>query len=80
MDVDVLLKLPKELVDRSKEVGVLTGERMATVIEEEIEREFHRRRFKETVKQLRDLQPPMTQEEIDEELEAYRAEQRTHRN
>ena len=80
MDVDVLLKLPEELVERAKEAGVLTDERIAAMIEAEIKREFHLRRFKETVEQLRDLQPPMTQEEIDEELEAYRTEQRTHRD
>lgn len=70
MNVDVLLKLPKELVERAKEAGVLTDERMAAMIEVELKRQAHIRRFKETVEQLRDLQPPITQEEIDEELEA----------
>ena len=80
MAVDVLLKLPEDLVERATQAGMLTNERMAAIIEVELKRQSHIRRFKETVEQLRDLQPPMTQEEIEEELEAYRAEKREQRD
>ena len=65
MDVDVLLKLPEELVERAKAAGVLTDQRMATLIEAELKRKTHILRFRETVEQLRDLEPPMTQQEIE---------------
>lgn len=72
--VDVTLHLPEELVNRATEAGILTDERIAALLEMEIERKTHVERFAQTVNQLRTLEPPLTEGEIDEEIRAYRAE------
>lgn len=76
--VDVTLHLPEELVNRAEAAGVLTDERIATLIEMEIERQFHVERFAETVRQLRAVEPSLTEEDVEAEIQAYRAE-KSHR-
>jgi uncharacterized protein (DUF849 family) len=71
--VDITLRLPEELVNRAEAAGVLTEERVTALLEMEIKRQAHAERFAQTVKQLRELEPPLTEEDIEAEIEAYRA-------
>jgi len=72
--VDVTLSLPEELVEQAKSAGVLTDERVAALLEAEIKRQINARRFQATLQQLRAVDPSLTQEEIDDEIEAYHDE------
>jgi hypothetical protein len=72
--VDVTLSLPEELVEQAKSAGVLTDERVAALLEAEIKRQINAQRFQATLRQLRSVEPSVTQEEIDDEIEAYHAE------
>jgi hypothetical protein len=74
--IDVTLNLPEELVEKAREAGVLTDARMAALIEAEVVRQTHLQRFQSKLRQLRALEPALTQDEIDAEIEAYRAEKR----
>ena len=72
--VDVTLSLPEELVEQAKSVGVLTNERIAAWLEAEIKRQSHAQQLQETLRRLRSVEPSLTQDEIDDEIAAYRSE------
>jgi hypothetical protein len=72
--IGVTLDLPEDLVEKAREAGVLTNEKVAELIEAEIERQSSMRRFQQTVQQLRRIESPISQEEIDAEIETYKAD------
>ena len=74
--IELTIRLPKELAERAEAAGLLTNERFEQMLVDELARLQHVNRFANTVEKLRSLEPQITQEEIDAELEAYRHETR----
>ena len=71
--IEVTFQFTQELVEKANEAGLLTSEKIAALLEAEIKR-WRIQRFKNMLQQIRSLEPAVTQEEIDAEIEAYRAE------
>jgi vacuolar-type H+-ATPase subunit C/Vma6 len=74
--VEFILHLPAELAVRARDAGLLTTDQMIALIEKELDRSFHAQNFKTTLDRLQALQPPLTEAEIDEEIQAHRAQKR----
>ncbi len=77
--VEVTLNLPADLVARAQKAGMLTPERMITLLEKELERDYRVNRLLKTVNRLHTIKPAVAVGEIDEEIRAYRASKRTKR-
>lgn len=73
--VDVTLTLPEDLAARAKAAGLLTDEQFAIWLEKELERKERIKAYFADLDKLSAIQPPLTQEEIDAEIQAYRDEQ-----
>jgi hypothetical protein len=71
-NVDVVLNLPEELVERAKLEGLLDDTRVAAFLEAELERRSRIKQLREDVQKLRSTEPPLSQEEIDAEVDATR--------
>jgi hypothetical protein len=74
MGISITIELPEELAQKAQAAGILTTERMAELVERELDRQERANRFFNTVDQLVELEPPLTEEEIQAEIEAYRRE------
>jgi hypothetical protein len=72
--VEITLKIPNELVERAKHTGVLHEESLVQLIEAEVARREAGQRLLEMMRELQSVEPPLTPEEIDAEIKAYRAE------
>lgn len=62
--VDVVLKLPEELVAQAQAAGILTEKRVSEWIVSELERQHSIAELREDVRKLRALEPELTPEEI----------------
>ena len=69
IDITLNLSLPQDLAEQAEAAGLLTEEQ----IEGWVMRELERRR---QLAQLKAMEPPITPEEIEAEIEAYRREKR----
>jgi hypothetical protein len=80
-DVQVTLTLPAELAERARRAGLLDSAQFAAMLERILEREAERQKqvdqLFEDIEKLHALEPKLTQEEIDAEIEAYRNEETT---
>ncbi|MAS37982.1 MAG: hypothetical protein CL610_28565 [Anaerolineaceae bacterium] len=74
--IDVTLNLPQELVEQARSAGLLTDDEVERWLIAELERQGRQNRFFNTLDQLSSLEPSITPEEIDAEIEAYRQEKR----
>lgn len=74
MGISITIELPEELAQKAQAAGILTTERMAELVERELDRQERSNRFFSTVDQLVELEPPLTEAEIQAEIEAYRRE------
>jgi len=74
--VQILLNLPEELAEQAAAAGILEEDKMRALISAEVERQAKISRLFESMKKLQQTNT-LSQEEIDAEIEAYRAEQRT---
>jgi hypothetical protein len=72
--VDITLNLPEDLAARARAAGLLTDEQIARLLEAELEREARIQELADDMRKLHALQPPLTQEEIDDEIRAFREE------
>lgn len=77
--VEFRFRLPEELAVRAQDAGVLTTDYVIAMIEKELERKFYAQTFKATLERLRNLQPPLTEADIDAEIYKYRSEKAAHR-
>jgi hypothetical protein len=77
--IQITLSLPHELMERAKRTGVLRDESLTHLIETEVVRREAGQRLLEMMSELQSVEPPLTLEEIDEEIKAYRAEKATQR-
>lgn len=73
--VQILLNLPEELAEQAAAAGILEDDKMRALISAEVERQAKINRLFESMKKLQQANT-LTQEEINAEIEAYRAEQR----
>jgi hypothetical protein len=78
-DIEIVIKLPQELVERAKAVGVqieAQSEQIAAVIEAQIRRREAAQQLRQVAEQLHSLPDELkpTADEIDAEIRAYRAE------
>lgn len=72
--VDIILNLPEDLAVRAQAAGLLTDEQIARLLEAELEREARIQELASDMRKLHALHPSLTQEEIDDEIQAYREE------
>jgi len=70
--ISVTLQLPAEIAEQARAAGILTDANLLQIIEKELERQKAMRRFFETADQLTALQPKLSLEEIQAEIEAGR--------
>lgn len=76
MTIAVTLDLPEDLVARAQAAGLLDAQQVIAWLEAELDRKTRVDRLFTNIDRLHDLQPPLSQAEIDAELEADRREQR----
>ena len=72
----VILELPKDLEKEAEAAGLLTPEAFAAMLRENLRRRHLRELQQDSRKMAADDIPPMTMEEIQEEVNAVRAERR----
>lgn len=72
--MDITLKLPAELIERAQAAGILSDEQIASLIEAELDRRQRREMLFADIDMLRNLEPKLSQEEIEAELKAFRQE------
>ncbi len=75
MVMEVTVQLPEDLVSEAQAAGLLTGERLSRLLRAELVRQQHITELRQTIQQLRTLEPAMTPEEIEAEIQADRDEQ-----
>ena len=75
--VDIRLTLPTDLAEKAEAAGLLTAEALERLIQEEVRRQAMDRFF-EIADKLSALDvPQMTDEDVQAEIDAYRAEKRS---
>jgi hypothetical protein len=77
--IEFRFRLPEDLAMRAHDAGVLTTDYLISMIEKELERKFYAQTFKATLDRLKNVQPPLTEADIDAEIRTYRAETAAHR-
>jgi post-segregation antitoxin (ccd killing protein) len=71
--LEVKLNLPDQLAQEAKRAGLLNGRAIERLIEEAVRREAGKKLL-EAMQRLRDANvPPLTEEDVDEEVKAARA-------
>lgn len=73
-NIDVTFSLPEELVERAKSEGLLDEDRVAAWLETELTRRSRVKTLRADLEKLRAVQPGVTQEVIDAEINASREE------
>ena len=76
VDITLTLNLPQELVKQARSAGLLTEEQIERWLTEELERQHRLDRFFGKLDKLKALEPTITPQEIDAEIQAYRREKR----
>lgn len=77
VDIEIKLTLPDDLAQEARALGLLTPAAMQRLIDAEVERRHKIARLFETMDKLAALDiPPLSNEELNAEIEAARAERR----
>ncbi|MCC6457131.1 MAG: hypothetical protein IT328_19410 [Caldilineaceae bacterium] len=76
INVTLTLNLPQELLDEAKSAGLLTAEQIERWITDELDRKRKLDRFFGKLERLAKVEPPITTDEINAEIETYRREKR----
>ena len=74
IDITLTLNLPQDLVDEAKSAGLLTETQIERWLTDELDRQRKLDRFFGKLDRLVEIEPPMTEAEINAEIEAYRQE------
>ncbi len=74
VDITLTLNLPQDLVDQAKSAGLLTEEQIERWLTDELDRQRKLDRFFGKLDRLAEIEPAMTEDEINAEIEAYRRE------
>ena len=72
--MNITLRLPEELIEQARAAGLLTDEQIAGLIQAELDRRQRRDALFADMESLRRQEPPLTPEEIEAELKAFRQE------
>ncbi len=75
----ITFDVPVEVVERAQQAGILTDSIMTELIIKELGRRQGVDKFFEIIEKLSDIEPTISQEEIDAEIAAYKAERREKR-
>lgn len=75
--VDVTFNLPQELVEQAQAAGLLTDAQIERWLTDELDRQGRVNRFFDQLDQLAKIEPPLSPQEIDAEIESYRLEKRS---
>ena len=78
--ITITLRLPDDLAREASDAGLLDADRLARLIESELARRQMAEKYAATLDALGQLDEPMTQDEIDAELAALRAEKALRRD
>lgn len=78
--IQITLRLPDDLAREAGEAGLLDADRLARLIESELARRQMAEKYAATLDALGQLDEPMTQDEIEAELAALRAEKALRRD
>ena len=70
---NITVSLPDDLAQQARSEGLLQDEVIAALLREAVRRRAGER-LSEVMDKLAAIEPPLTQEEIDAEIAAYRAE------
>jgi hypothetical protein len=73
--LDITLRLPEDIVTRAQSAGLLTEARIIEFLEKELERQQRVDRLFENIDKLHTMEPLLSQEDIDEAIQASRATQ-----
>jgi hypothetical protein len=76
VDITLNLNLPQDLVDQAKAAGLLTEEEIERWLTDELDRQRKLDRLFGKLDRLVAIEPPLTEDEINAEIEAYRREKR----
>lgn len=76
IDITLTLNLPQELVDKAQSAGLLNEQQIEQWLTEELDRQQKLNRFFRKLDRLVSIEPPMTEAEINAEIEAHRREKR----
>lgn len=76
VDITLTLNLPQDLVDEAISAGLLTEEQIKRWLIDELDRQRKLDRLFEKLDRLAALEPPLTEDEIKAEIDAYRQEKR----
>lgn len=79
INIDIRLSLPDELAREASARGLLTPEALQQLIDAEVERRRKIDRLFTAMDQLAALEPPLTNDELNAEIKAARAERRARR-
>ncbi len=80
VDIDITLTLPDDLAREAEAHGLLTPLALRQLIDAEVERRRRRERLFDTMEQLAAIDlPPLSDEEVNAEIQAARAERRKRR-
>lgn len=78
MDKTILtFNVPSDISEKAKTAGLLTDEAITEWLLKELKRQERIDKLFDVIDKLRALQPPLTQEEIESEIEAARNETKT---
>ena len=72
--VDITLNLPQDLVEQARSAGLLTEEQIERWLRDELDRQNRLDRLFGKMNRLAALEPPLTEDEINAEINAYRRE------
>lgn len=70
----ITFSLPSELIRDAQKAGILDDKTIEELLSKELERKRKADEFFEIIGALQKIAPPITPEEIDAEIAAYRAE------
>jgi hypothetical protein len=76
INVTLTLNLPQDLVDQATAAGLLTDAQIERWLTAELERQHKLDRFFAKLDRLAAVEPAMTEDEINAEIETYRREKR----
>jgi hypothetical protein len=76
VDITLTLNLPQDLVDEARTAGLLTEEQIERWLIDELDRQRKLDRFFGKLDHLAEIAPPLTEDEINAEIEAFRREKR----
>lgn len=77
--MNITIQLPDELVKQAQAAGILTDDQVASLLQTELERRQRQDKYFADLEALRNLQPPLSEAEIEAEMKAFKQERAANR-